>query len=255
VNSALDRALQGYLRHAVQIRQIDRVGPFLASFTPHSENPFLNYAIPDDEAEPSAADVQALIEAFERRGRIPRLEYFPTVAPAVEAALLAAGFSVEGRLPVMTCTPDSLRDVPAPEGIELLVPSSEEDHAAALSAANEAYGEPRAPDRADVARRMAAAAAGLGSALARDAVSGEPAGSGVYSIPYNGVTEVAGIGVRPPYRRRGIARALTAFLTREAFAAGVTLPFLMCEEENEERVYGRAGYMRATEILHTSRPS
>jgi len=253
VISDLDHALQDYLRHTVQTRDIERIGPFLASFSRHDDNPFLNYAIPDDGAEPSPADVQALIAACEAHGRIPRLEYFPTAAPAVETALLAAGFTLEGRLPVMTCTPESLRDIAAPEGIEIGTATSDDDFFASLAVANEAYNEPGSPDQAKVARRAAAVAAGLGCVLARDAASGDPAGSGGYTIPYNGVTEIAGIGVRPQYRRRGIARTLCACLTREAFAVGVTLPFLMCEEQNEERVYGRAGYVTSSEILHISR--
>jgi hypothetical protein len=35
----------------------------------------LNYALPDDGARPSAADVQALVDLFERRCLPPRLEY------------------------------------------------------------------------------------------------------------------------------------------------------------------------------------
>jgi GNAT superfamily N-acetyltransferase len=251
--SRLDHDLQAYLRQSVLTREIERVGPFLSSFSRHSENPFLNYAIPDDGAEPSPDDMQALIAAYEARGRIPRLEYFPSVAPAVEAALLAAGFAAEDRLPVMTCTRDDLRESPPPDGIELVLAVTENDLFIAMSAANEAYGEARPPDHDDVIRQLEAVASGLGYALARDVFTGEPAGSGVFTVPHDGVTEVAGIGVRSAHRNRGIARALCAFLTRTAFDAGVTLPFLMCEQENEERVYGRVGYATTSTILHISR--
>ena len=43
-------------------------------------------------------------------------------------------------------------------------------------------------------------------------------------------------------------------LLEEAFAAGVTLPFLMAAAEAEERIYARAGFTTIGEILHISRP-
>lgn len=47
--------------------------------------------------------MNALIAAYEKRDRKPRLEYIAQLAPAVEEVLLSAGFTVEGRLPLMTC--------------------------------------------------------------------------------------------------------------------------------------------------------
>jgi hypothetical protein len=84
-------------------RDVERAGPFTATFDRHTDSPFLSYAFPDDGAEPTPHDVAALAQAFRRRGRVPRLEFLPAVAPAVEPALLAGGFTVEARLAVMTC--------------------------------------------------------------------------------------------------------------------------------------------------------
>src|SRR3712207_645953 len=48
-------ALQSHMRRAAANgRVLEQVGPFLATFSPESGNPFLNYAIPDDGAHPSA---------------------------------------------------------------------------------------------------------------------------------------------------------------------------------------------------------
>src|ERR671938_596106 len=119
----MDADIQAYMRREVgRCRDVERVGPFLATFSRRSDNPYLNYAIPDAGATPSSTDVAALAAAYRRRGRMPRLEYLTSVAPAVEAVLVSAGFVVEGRLPVMVCTPDSVRDLPVPPGIELVVP-------------------------------------------------------------------------------------------------------------------------------------
>jgi predicted acetyltransferase len=66
-------------------------------------------------------------------------------------------------------------------------------------------------------------------------------------------TEIAGIGVRASFRRRGIAGALTARLVREAFAAGVSVAFITPGHDEEARIYSRAGFVPVGEILHISR--
>src|SRR5215203_5752367 len=99
----MDRQIQDYIRIAASDgRDTEQVGPFLATFDPHHALKYLSYAIPDDGAEPTEQDVAALIDAYRRRDRLPRLEFLPAVAPAVEAALLRGGFEIEARLPVMT---------------------------------------------------------------------------------------------------------------------------------------------------------
>jgi hypothetical protein len=100
-------ALQANLRlsHA----NPERVGSFTLKLNNGNPNPNLNYAVPDDDADPSVEEIQQLIDAFGRRGRVPRLEYIVPAAPRLEAALVAAGFRVENRLPVLVCTPASVR--------------------------------------------------------------------------------------------------------------------------------------------------
>jgi hypothetical protein len=51
----VDARVQAYLRGvAARGRETERIGPFLATFDRASDNPFLNYAIPDDGARPPA---------------------------------------------------------------------------------------------------------------------------------------------------------------------------------------------------------
>ncbi|MEG4225772.1 GNAT family N-acetyltransferase [Microcoleus sp. N9_B2] len=250
----METSIQAYLRFATsQQRDTERIGPFLATFSPHSANPYLNYAIPDDGAAPSLADVNALIAAYSGRARKPRLEYFTKLAPAVEEALISAGFTVEGRLPLMTCTPGSEKLLPIPPDIELIVPVSEAEILGTVAAQNEAFTE-AAPSPEDVDSLRKSLAAGGIAVLARVAATGEPAGAGVCTPPQNQTTEIAGIGVRASFRRRGIAGALTARLLREAFDAGVMVAFLMTLHEQEFRVYTKAGFWAIGEILHISLP-
>ncbi len=246
--------IAAYLR-ATAVRDADhvRIGPFTARFDLDSDNPFRNYAVPDAGAAPAGDDIAALIGVFEQRGRRPRLEYVPQVAPALEAALLGAGFAVERRPRLMICARDAVPDLPAPEGIELVVPAGERELRDAAAAQQEAYGEPP-PTAGDVERLRRTLEAGGMVVLARDAASHDPAGAGLYPAPCEGATEIAGIGVRPPFRRRGIAAALTVRLLEQAFAAGIAAPWLMAAGDDEARIYARAGFVTVGEVLHISRP-
>jgi ribosomal protein S18 acetylase RimI-like enzyme len=247
--------IAAYLR-ATAIRDADHhvhLAPFTARFASDSDNLFRNYAIPDDGAAPTREDIAVLVDLFERRGRRPRLEYLPRAAPALESALVAAGFTVEGRPPLMTCARDAVRPLPVPDGIELIVPAGERELRDTAVVQHEAYGEPPPGDR-DVDRLRRTLEAGGMVVLARDAVSHDPAGAGIYPVPYEGATEIAGIGVSPPFRRRGIAAALTARLLEEAFAAGIAAPWLMAAGQDEARIYARAGFVTRGEVLHISRP-
>ena len=204
-------------------------------------------------AASSPVDVAALVAAYQQRGRIPRLEYMPCLAPAAEAALVRAGFVVEGRLPVMVSTPGAARDLPIPQGIELIAPGSDDDVLAMITAQNEAYGDP-APSQEEVRARQANLAAGGLAILAREVATGEAAGGGICTVLREGITELAGAGVRAPFRRRGIAGALTSRLMRDAFARDVTTIFLTPAHDAEERIYAHAGFSRISEQLHISLP-
>ncbi|MBA3944512.1 MAG: GNAT family N-acetyltransferase [Herpetosiphonaceae bacterium] len=250
----MDTRVQAYMRvGASHGRATERIGPFLATFTAHTDNPYLNYALPDDGATPSDEDVAALIVAFAARSRRPRLEYVSRLAPAVEPRLLAAGFMVEDQLPLMICERGEERAVASPAGIDIGLPTTDADLFGMIAAQNEAFGgAPPAAD--DVERLRASIEAGQIAVLARVVATGEVVGGGVCIAPADGISEIAGIGVRGSFRRRGIAGALTARLVDEAFAVGVQTVFLTPGNEAAGRVYLRAGFATAGEILHISKP-
>jgi ribosomal protein S18 acetylase RimI-like enzyme len=249
----LEAQIQSYLRWAASRgRETERIGPFLATFTRHSNNRYLNYAIPDDGATPTAGDVRALISAYDQRERTPRLEYVPRLAPAVQGMLEAAGFLVEGRLPLMVCAAGSVHHLPVPDGFELVMPTSEDELHAVVAVQHEAYGESE-PSPEDVGRLRRGLEDGGIAMLARESATREPAGAGICTAPGSETTEIAGIGVRAGFRRRGIAGALTVGLAQSAFEAGVSFAFLMAAHEAEARIYARAGFSPVGEILHISR--
>lgn len=248
--------IQAYLRKAASLDRItEQIGPFLATVSPDTENPYLNYAIPDDNAVPTPADVAGLIAFYQAHKRIPRLEYSTKLAPAVEAALVAGGFSVEMFSPLMVYPTGHINKTPIPADIELLVPQSAEEILGMSIAQSEAFGgtEPPSPSDVDIAKQQAFLDAGGLSVFAREISTGQPAGGGLCTIPFDHTTELAGIGVRPAYRRRGIGGAMTAWLAQKANEAGTHSVFLMAAGVDEARIYARAGFEQMGYILHISR--
>ena len=245
----LNADLQSYLRRAAARRpNSQRSGPFLARFDDDDVNPYSNYAIPDDGADPDGAAIAALIALFEARRRKPRLEYVAEAAPRLEAALIARGFSVEARVPVMVCLPGMQTGGPEISGLHIFVASGDDDLTGAEAAQAEAFGgEARGPR----GMRRLIRHGGIVVA-ARDTASGAIVGSGTVMVPVDGISEVTSIGVRSAFRRRGAAGTITALLARQAFAAGMKLLWLTPGGHDAERIYARAGFHVASEALHIS---
>jgi ribosomal protein S18 acetylase RimI-like enzyme len=229
--------IQQYLRAVAPIgREHEQVGPFLATFNPHNDNPFLNYALPDDGAEPSDDEVAALVDASARRHRRPRLEYIARCAPAVEQRLLAGGFAVEGRLPVMVTDARKLSAVSELSDFDLRIPTSDEELYNMAVVQAEAYDEAELPSRDVVSERRAALADGALAVVAVSPTTGTVVGAGSCSPIRDGLTEVGSIGVSAAYRRRGIGGALASRLGQVALSAGADVPWLMAAHDGERRI-------------------
>ncbi|MFI7422181.1 GNAT family N-acetyltransferase [Nonomuraea sp. NPDC049684] len=248
----LGARVHAYLRAAAGTRA-HRAGPFLIRFDEHDDAPPFNYAIPDDDLAPAGEQVAALAAAFRERGRTPRLEYVPQVAPKVEQALLAAGFAVEGRFPLLVCPAGELAEPPADAAVRLALVTDDPGLWQVARVMNAAFDAPEANEH-DVARLRGVLGRGGLVAAATDAATGEVVGAGQLGGPQEGVAEVAGIAVRDTHRRRGIGGAVTALLTRAGLDAGVTMPFLTPADDAAGRVYARVGYRKAGEVLHISVP-
>ena len=229
-----------------------RIGPFVCRFNPNWSSPYANYAVPDDHAEPSPADVRALITEFRDRDRRPRLEFLPGCAPDVEKALLTAGFEVESRSPIMACQPRNLA-VPDPvPGLEFREPRSDDDLDDLFAIQHRAFEEPGDPEpgAGAGARRIYENGGIVVLAMFR----GEPAGGGSCSAPVDGLTELAGVAVADRFRRRGIGAALSAYLTSRAHRRGYRLVWLEPADDSVERIYAGIGYRTIGEKLNISLP-
>ena len=264
----LDAAVHAYLRSVAGARA-HRAGPFVIRFDEHDDALPFNYAVPDDHSAPTADEVAALVAVFRERARTPRLEYLPQAAPKVEDALLEAGFTAEGRYPVLVCSPGEAVDAPV-DTVVLDLPTDATVRVAPVDTAvrvalvtddadlwhvarvmSETFEAPEANEH-DVARLRRVLNGGGLVAAAVDTTTGDVVGAGQIGSPHQGVAEVAGIAVRPSHRRRGIAGAVTALLTRAGMDAGITTPFLTPADDGAARVYARVGYRKVGEALHIS---
>jgi ribosomal protein S18 acetylase RimI-like enzyme len=225
------------------------VGPFVAGFDPGTDSPFVNYATPEPGAVVTAADVAALVGVFFEAGLKPRLEYVTSSAPELEGLLLDAGFTVEARHEYLICTARTLNASVVPEKVRLERPGTDRERAAMAAVLNEAFGAPEATD-ADVARirrnqdRGGVAVAAFAGAACVGGGQAMPAGGGV--------SEVAGIGVREAFRRRGVAGAITAEVTRLIFERDAEIAWLEAGGEDSWRVYERVGFAPAGKRLYIS---
>lgn len=239
------RDVQACLRAGIADRAT-MVGPFLVLLNDKSDNPFLNYAVPTDGAAPTAADVAALVGYFTDRARLPRLEYVRP-APDVDAPLVAAGFDVAATLTLMAV--DELVEAPDGTGYDVVFPTDEDTLRQAAAVQDVAYGEQREPDPAGL---LALLERGGLVAVAVRTATGTPAGAGVFAAPRLGLVEIAGVGVLPDHRRRGIGRQVTTALTVEAMRRGHR-PFLQVEKDEPARVYERIGYRVIGEMADARR--
>ncbi|MEV8439298.1 GNAT family N-acetyltransferase [Actinosynnema sp. NPDC051121] len=228
--------IQAALRDVIRA-DAERVGPFLIRFDAHSDNLFLNYAVPDEGAAPTRAEVDALVAAFRVRARTPRLEYLRP-SPLVDAVLEEAGFTVDQLLPVMAVEEPVVP--PMPVGLTVEAVTSDADLLAVSEVQNTAFGVAGVVGAEDVARQRSLLRDDGVIVLAR--LDGVPAGAGAHTAPRHGLSQVAGIAVLPAFRGRGIASAVCADLTARVFDSGCT-PFLETEPDGKaDRLYGPLGY-------------
>jgi ribosomal protein S18 acetylase RimI-like enzyme len=266
---SLEAKVNGYLHGNARSRAVNEAcGPFHIGFDAGNPHPFMNYAVPEANAVVTSEDVEALLAAFAKRERTPRLEFAPGGAPGVEEALLAAGFEVQQRLPFMVVTATELAAPAELDGIEVKVldrTATDEELRGVAIAQQEAYGErgDEPLDDADLSDEIAGLRtmvdAGKFTVLARgtadSAHPGVPMAAGGCGPAIAGTTEVGGIGTRPAFRRRGAGAAVTAELSRHLLeVAGLDCVWLSPAGPEQERLYASIGYRSLGEMLFIWKP-
>lgn len=185
------------------------------------------------------AGLRATFAAYERRARV---ELFAELWPGLDAVLEAAGFTVEGRAPVMASDTAPKHAFPAPLPIRRLDGATPPPLLrACLEGAAATFHEPVAILAPGELERMqeGLAAGTLRSAVALDhdlpAAGASLAGRGP-------VAELLGVWTAPAYRRRGLARALCACLLAEFFAAGGEIAWLTAGSSEALSLYLQLGF-------------
>jgi GNAT superfamily N-acetyltransferase len=236
-------ALQDALRTYVTRPTSTEVGPFILTLDPGGQ-PGRNYAIPLPGARPTAAQVRALRDAFLERSLLPRLEL---VLPSDALdPLLAGGFAIEQRLPLMAAA--AVAPPPLPPGVSVSLAVTGADLAAAAEVQDLAYDDTIDPDNPSRLARTVAS----GGHVALGRLDGAPAGSGLATGPITtataSVSEIAAVGTLAAHRRRGVAAQVSALLAQTVLAQGTT-PYLQAEGAPEQRIYARLGFDTVGEMV------
>lgn len=246
--------IQSFLRANARRQYQSLVIPsFTLFFHPSDSNPYFNYAIPDQplvtaEFDPPAVlnAVEALRAAYQQRGLAARLEFFEAYAPALPGLLASCGFGEESRNWSMLCAVGALQPAEQVNDLEIVRvdgSSPENELIDFITAQRQGFNPddltPPTPQAVQTARRDLSEGGWL-AYLGR--VGGEPAGAAVFSRPLDGVSEIAGVATRRPFRRRGIASCLTTLAAAEAFTLGAQTACLTAEDERAGRIYERLGF-------------
>ncbi|WP_026868378.1 GNAT family N-acetyltransferase [Inquilinus limosus] len=215
----LERLVPNTLAAATEGRQRIDVGPFALFVSGASDDPIQSFAVPVVPAPDWRPAVAGLHRAFDAAGRRFRIEFFRELHPALSPTLYAMGYQREMEAPLMALHRDAWR--PAPDGPARLLTA--EDEAAIdglMLVQREAFNQPLDDaGEADfrIRLRRGLACGSRQAALAR--IDGVPAASGLLLIGGD-TAELAAVGTRPAFRRRGLAEAVCRRLLAAYFAGG-----------------------------------
>lgn len=233
----------------------EEIGPFTL-FVARSGWPY--YARPRVGADfdGSADDVRRVLDRQRELGVPHAFEWVDEMTPGLEAVAVEAGLSVE-RCPLLILTGEprgysgTARILGAGERRDLELSRAAIDvgfgtggtasGAEGLEARNAALGSGFAVVDDELERRLDAGLIRAAACYPAEQPDIGPVGGGGHT-PVGEVTEIAGVGVLPAFRRRGLAAALTYVLARDAIDHGVTTVFCSAQSDDVARIYQRVGF-------------
>lgn len=256
--TALIQRLERYYDAVPRRRaDIETVGPFTL-FLARSGWPYYARPTLGGPENVSTDDVRRVL-ARQREVGVPQaIEWVDEMAPGLVDAVEAAGARVQKcPLLVLQGTPrgtTGLARMLGGDEVDLIVASW-----AAISVGFSVAGT-GIGDEGIAARdaSLESASAQVGDSLVGRLAAGEirmaavfvqaspelgPVGGGSHN-PVADVTEIAGVGVLPAYRRRGLAGQLTSVLASDALDHGVTTIFCSAQSEDVARIYRGVGFER-----------
>ena len=224
------------------------MGAFRAFFSASPE-PFLSLALPYEAVTNWDASIPALEAAFAARGRVPRLEIFRELYPALGPALERAGFTLDDTAPVMALSAEDFSPVtPDPDYLPLRAERGMLE--TFLHAQNRAYGGLGDGALGWLPHLSAGLRGGhiVGAALRQN---GELV-AGATVLLGGDVGELAGVWTGASLRRRGLARRVCESLVSAFFGSGGTLCWLSAAPE-AVGLYRRLGFIEVGTQLNYSK--
>lgn len=215
----------------------------------HPSDPmiYMNYAVPT--GRPTAGDVERATAFFKTKQRAPRFEFASEVAPELEPLLVSAGYSIESRTPIMAVESKGFRR--RPDGMARMIESA--THAAAYNEAMfEAFGMDVAMDAGAAERQWSEIRKGTQKGAV--VLDYELAVSGGVTVGAGPIVELAGVGTRPAYRRRGFASMVSSRLCAEHFAKGGQWVWLSAGDDAAKAVYSALGFEEIGTQINCSQP-
>lgn len=247
VPAELLRTIQdGAQRAASEGRICEHVGPFVATVHPTSDMIWLNHVVPADVPSQriTADEIDHLRAFYRKHHRILRFEYIEELWPELAADLERCGLTMQARLPFMVCDRAGFRPATVP-GVRLerlTVNSPEQDLVDFVITGKVAFGQtPTSAEPHEIEELAEKVKRGTClHVLAR--VASAPAGIGVV---LRLSSELAGIGTRPEFRRRGVGSAVCSQLLSDHFAAGNPVAWLSAGNDAAVGLYERVGFHHA----------
>jgi ribosomal protein S18 acetylase RimI-like enzyme len=253
--------IQDYLRQLSRERHAAvPCPPLCTAYFPISETDAeYSFAIPDlpAAASPSSNDLQSSLHTLQAecsgRNRSPQLQFIEGLFVDLPPLLRSAGWVEQERTPLMIWSSAAAQPAPPVPSLSiatLSVDSTLEEIREGLDTNTTGFDLPIQPASAEEAEGFRQ---GLIRSRAFTAYFGQqPVGAGMFTpISEEGVTELVGITTLAPFRRRGIAAALTTYMTERALAHGAKVIFLTAANARAGRVYERAGFrFEATKVVY-----
>ncbi|MBX2998581.1 MAG: GNAT family N-acetyltransferase [Caldilineaceae bacterium] len=251
----IDRIVRYFHAKTRPQREVIEVAPFtlylhLTSQDLENSVALLNSA-PGDDLQRA---LPRLEQIFANRERRPSIQWIDCQAPTLADDLLNAGYTVGERQPVLFCLPEQINpphNAPLLEYVVLSAESSLEEVEEGWNVNARGFDPDSAlgtPDEIEEFRRSLAHCRAFTARL-----DGIGVGAGMFIDLHEGVTELMGIATLKPFRRRGIASALTAYMTNYTFNFGASLTFLVAASPIASRVYRRIGYQVCGYLMSATR--
>lgn len=237
----LQRLVPNTLAAATEGRQRADIGPFALFVSDASDDPIQSFAVPVAPAPDWRPAVAALQQAFDAAGRRFRVEFFRELHPALSPTLYAMGYEREMEAPLMLLHRDAYR--PGRDGpARLLAPGDEAAIDALMLVQHEAFDQPLDDaGEADFRVRLRQGLARGSRQAALAWLDGVPAASGLLLIGGD-TAELAAVGTRPAFRRRGLAEAVCRRLLESYF--GTEALVWLSAAAGAEPLYAKLGFRR-----------